>query len=49
VAARSLAQERDARSRELTKRGVRVLEANADSISMDVINQYLNIKMRQLL
>jgi len=49
LAARQLASERDARARELTKVGVQVLEADADSLTMDVINRYLSVKMRQLL
>jgi len=49
LAARRLASERDAHSRELVKRGVQVLEADADSLTMAVINSYLAVKMRQLL
>ncbi|MBI4585988.1 MAG: DUF58 domain-containing protein [Planctomycetes bacterium] len=48
LAARQLASERDARARELAQRGVQVLEVDANSISMEVINKYLEIKMRQL-
>lgn len=49
LAARQLVSERDARSRELVKTGVKVLEADADSISLKVLNTYLSIKTRQLL
>jgi uncharacterized protein (DUF58 family) len=49
LAARALVSEREARSRELVQRGVQVLEADADSITLKVINRYLEIKMRQLL
>jgi uncharacterized protein (DUF58 family) len=48
LAARQLADERASRSLELVKAGVQVLEADADSISLDVINRYLTIKMRQM-
>ncbi len=48
LAARHLADERSARVRELFKAGVQVLEVDADSITLDAINAYLMIKMRQL-
>ena len=48
LAARHLAEERTSRVRQLTKAGVQVLEVDADSITLDAINAYLAIKMRQL-
>lgn len=48
LAASELDRERAARSAELVKAGVSVLEVEADSISLDVVNRYLAIKMRQL-
>lgn len=49
LAARMLATERDTRARELADHGVQVLEADADALTMDVINRYLDVKMRQLI
>lgn len=49
LAARHLADERDARSRDLIKHGVQVLDADADALTMEVVNRYLEIKTRQLL
>lgn len=49
LAARQLADERDARSLDLVKHGVQVLDADVDALTMEVINRYLKIKMRQLL
>lgn len=48
LAARHLAEERTARVRQLIKAGVQVLEVDADSITIDAINAYMAIKMRQL-
>ena len=48
LAARSLADERSARVGQLIQAGAHVLEADAKSITIDVINRYLEIKMRQL-
>jgi uncharacterized protein (DUF58 family) len=48
LAARHLADERATHVRELVQGGVRVLEVDADSITVDVINAYLQVKMRQL-
>lgn len=48
LAARRLVLERQARERELTQHGVQVLQADADALSIEVINQYLAIRMRQL-
>jgi uncharacterized protein (DUF58 family) len=48
LAARQLADERAARVRELIRSGVLVLEADAQSMTIDVINMYLTIKLRQL-
>jgi len=48
LAARHLANERATRIRELVKANVQVLEVDADSITIDVINTYMAIKMRQL-
>jgi uncharacterized protein (DUF58 family) len=49
LAARRLSDERAARIRDLTRAGMRVLEVDADSITVDVINTYLEIKTRQLI
>jgi uncharacterized protein (DUF58 family) len=49
LAARQLADERDARSRDLRKHGVQVLEADAGSLTLAAVNRYLEIKARQLL
>ncbi|MFP4055244.1 MAG: DUF58 domain-containing protein [Candidatus Brocadiia bacterium] len=49
LAARRLADERDARSRDLVKHGVHVLDADAGELTLEVINRYLEIKTRQLL
>lgn len=48
LAARALVTERDARSRELSKHGIQVLEADAQELTMSVINRYLTVKMRQM-
>ena len=48
LAARKLADERAGRVRELMRAGVQVLEVDADAITVEVINRYLHIKMRQL-
>jgi len=48
LAARALASERDARARDLSRHGVQVLEADGDSLTIEVINRYLSVKMRQL-
>ncbi|MAE66455.1 MAG: hypothetical protein CMJ18_19475, partial [Phycisphaeraceae bacterium] len=47
-AARELSRERAARVRELILAGVQVLEADADRLSLDVINRYLQVKARQM-
>jgi uncharacterized protein (DUF58 family) len=49
VAARQLAIERATRSRELERIGAHVLEADADSLTVKLLNMYLSIKARQLL
>ncbi|MEM7624134.1 MAG: DUF58 domain-containing protein [Planctomycetota bacterium] len=49
LAARSISHERAERSRQLTKSGVQVLEADAQHLSLAVINHYMAIKSRQLL
>ncbi len=48
LAARRLAAEREAHTRELVKAGVQVLQCAADQVTLDVINRYLQIKMRQM-
>lgn len=48
LAARTLLNERKSRKIDLANSGVQVLESDADAITMDVINRYLEIKMRQL-
>lgn len=49
LAARRLINERDAHRRSLTKHGIHVLEADAQSIQLKLVNTYLSIKSRQLL
>jgi uncharacterized protein (DUF58 family) len=49
LAARSIAVERAERSRQLVRAGVQVLETDAASLSLDVVNRYMLIKSRQLL
>ncbi|MEM8736991.1 MAG: DUF58 domain-containing protein [Planctomycetota bacterium] len=49
LAARSMAQERAERSRQLVKAGVQVLEADAEQLSLAVINHYMSVKARQLI
>ena len=49
LAARELATERATHTRELQKLGAIVLEADADSITLQLLNMYLSIKARQLL
>jgi len=48
LAARHLTLERDARLRDLVKRGLQVLETDADSLTTETINRYLTVKARQL-
>jgi uncharacterized protein (DUF58 family) len=48
LAARHLADERAGRVRELIRCGVKVLEVDADRITVELINTYLVIKTRQL-
>ncbi|MFO7898491.1 MAG: DUF58 domain-containing protein [Planctomycetota bacterium] len=49
LAARQLADERAAHARDLVKQGVQILDSDADSIAMDAVNRYLQVKMRQML
>ncbi|MFA9479889.1 DUF58 domain-containing protein [Phycisphaerales bacterium AB-hyl4] len=49
LAARQLADERNAHCRALSKAGVHVLEADAQGLQLKIINEYLSIKSRQLL
>ena len=49
LAARELSTERATRSRELTRFGATVIEADAGSLSIRLINAYLAIKSRQLI
>jgi uncharacterized protein (DUF58 family) len=49
LAARQLATERATRTRELQRIGAIVLEADAGSLTMKLLNTYLSIKTRQLL
>lgn len=49
LAARALANERDEHRRALTQAGVQTLEADAEGLSLAVINRYMAIKSRQLL
>jgi uncharacterized protein (DUF58 family) len=49
LAARELADERAQHAHALARLGVQVLEADAQSLSLDVINSYLRLKARQLL
>jgi len=48
LAARDLVSERDARMRDISRHGIQVLEADSESLTMEVINRYLTIKMRQM-
>jgi uncharacterized protein (DUF58 family) len=48
LAARHLADERAGRVRQLQRCGVQVLEVAADKITVELINAYLAIKMRQM-
>lgn len=48
LAARKLSDERAARVASLRRGGMLVLEADTDNITMQVINTYLDVKMRQL-
>lgn len=47
IAARQLAHERAAHGRQLVKAGCEVLEADADAITLRVVNAYMAAKMRQ--
>ncbi len=47
IAARKLVTERDARKRKLAMAGANLIEADADTLSMQTINAYLAIKARQ--
>ena len=49
IAARKLTSERQMRTRELQRAGAMVLQANSESLSVNLINTYLSIKTRQLL
>jgi uncharacterized protein (DUF58 family) len=49
LAARELATERAQHTLSLVRAGVQVLEADADALSLDVVNAYLRLKARQLL
>lgn len=49
LAARQLATERATRTRELHRIGATVLEADAGSITMKLLNTYLSLKARQVL
>jgi uncharacterized protein (DUF58 family) len=48
LAARQLASERATRTRELRQIGASVLEADADSLTIKVLNTYLSLKARQV-
>ncbi len=48
LAARELDQERRERTRQLIKAGVQVLDADAETLSLAVINHYMSVKARQL-
>ncbi len=48
IAARKLVTERDSRKRKLSMAGASLIEANADTLTLGVINAYLAIKSRQL-
>lgn len=48
LAARELSTERAARTRELRRIGALVLEADADSLTMQVLNSYLALKAKQV-
>ena len=49
LAARKLATERDSRKRKLTMAGANLIEADADTLTLDTINAYLAIKSRQIM
>lgn len=49
LAARALETERRARSLDLTRRGAQTLEAPGDALTIEAINRYLAIKMRQMI
>lgn len=49
LAARELATERSQHTLSLVRSGVRVLEADADSLNLQLINAYLKLKARQVL
>jgi uncharacterized protein (DUF58 family) len=49
VAARELANERSEHTLSLIRAGIRVLEADADSLTLKLINTYLKLKSRQVL
>ncbi|MDH5637880.1 MAG: DUF58 domain-containing protein [Nitrospinota bacterium] len=49
LAARKLLSEREGRLMDLRRRGVQVLEAPAEALTLAVINRYMEIKNRQLL
>ena len=48
MAARKLAAERDSRKRKLTMAGATLIESDADTLSLRVINAYQTIKSRQM-
>ncbi len=48
IAARKLVTERDSRKRKLSMAGAGLIEADADTLTLGVINAYLAIKSRQL-
>jgi uncharacterized protein (DUF58 family) len=48
LAARELANERATRTRELRRMGASILEADADSFTIKVLNTYLSLKARQV-
>ena len=49
IAARKLADERQTRSLDLQRAGAMVLQADATTLSVELLNTYLSIKARQLL
>ncbi|HEX4124592.1 MAG TPA: DUF58 domain-containing protein [Tepidisphaeraceae bacterium] len=49
IAARKLTSERQTRTRELQRAGAMVVQADSESLSVELINTYLSIKTRQLL
>jgi uncharacterized protein (DUF58 family) len=48
IAARELSRERQSHGLKLTQAGVNVLESDAASLTLEVINRYLTIKRRQM-